>query len=61
MWLNECNMFQIKCYTVLVMYTFALQPIVGAKNKTIDPQNFTAHKYFEIKCSAESTPIKLHC
>ena len=56
-----CNLFQIKYYTVLVMYTFALQPIVGVKEKTIDHPELYRFKYFEIKYSAEYTPIKLYC
>ena len=46
-----CNLLKIKYYTVLVMYTFAQPPIIGAKKEKIDPQNFTTLKYFEIKYS----------
>ena len=28
-----CKLFKIKYYTVLFMYTFALQPTIGAKKK----------------------------
>ena len=48
-----CKLLEIKYYTVLVTYTFALQLITGAeKKKLTPPRKFTAIMYFEIECSA---------
>ena len=45
---------QNNIFTILVMYTFALQLIIGAKGKKkkkIPPRTLPL-KYFKIKCSA---------
>ena len=34
-----CTLLEIKYYTVLVMYTFALQSITGAEKKIDPPEN----------------------
>ena len=47
-----CKLLEIKYYTVLVMYTFPLQPVSGAKKNGLPRRTLAILKYFKIKCSA---------
>ena len=42
--MHRMKKVQNNIFTILVKYTFALQPIIGAKNTP--PPNFTPLKYF---------------
>ena len=39
---------QNNIFTILVMYTFALQPIIGAKENKNTPQKFTPLNIFKL-------------
>ena len=47
------NLLEIKYYTVVVMNTFAQEPITDARKvNLVLPYNHTLLKYFEMECSA---------